>query len=85
MRKRVLTVTGLVLILCVLPPLGQPRPAFASSFIVNTTDDSSDGICNSTHCSLREAITAANNNLGIDYIHVIIPEDESSSGMITWI
>lgn len=30
------------------------------TFIVNTTSDANDGECNQTHCSLREAIIAAN-------------------------
>jgi CSLREA domain-containing protein len=51
----------------------QPRPAFASTFIVNTTEDSTDGTCNATHCTLREAIEDANSNIGGDYIHVLIP------------
>ncbi|HUW97034.1 MAG TPA: CSLREA domain-containing protein, partial [Anaerolineae bacterium] len=76
MRKCVLTATGLALLLCVLSPLGQPRPAFAF-FIVNTTDDSTyDGTCDATHCTLREALTLANSSPGGDYIHVIIPEDD---------
>lgn len=31
-----------------------------SEFIVNSNDDSDDGVCDGTHCSLREAILAAN-------------------------
>jgi CSLREA domain-containing protein len=76
MKKHRLVMTGLALALCLLLPLGQPRPAFASSYVVNTTDDSNDGTCDSTHCSLREAIVAANNHTGDDYIHVIIPQDD---------
>jgi CSLREA domain-containing protein len=34
-----------------------------SEFIVNSNDDSDDGVCNSAHCSLREAILAANANV----------------------
>jgi len=30
------------------------------TYTVNTTDDANDGICDSTHCSLREAMFAAN-------------------------
>src|SRR5262245_25020437 len=32
-----------------------------ATFTVNSTNDVDDGICNSAHCSLREAINAANN------------------------
>lgn len=32
------------------------------TYIINTTDDVDDGTCNETHCSLREAINAANSD-----------------------
>lgn len=35
-------------------------PATAQVFTVNTTVDADDGVCNSDHCSLREAMQAAN-------------------------
>lgn len=38
------------------------------TFTVNSTNDVSDGVCDATHCSLREAITAANANVGTDTI-----------------
>jgi CSLREA domain-containing protein len=37
-------------------------------FTVNTTDDTDDGVCSATHCSLREAISAANAAPGTDSI-----------------
>jgi len=41
----------------------RPAPhAEAAAFTVNTTDDVDDGTCEGTHCSLREAINAANAN-----------------------
>ncbi|MEM7347732.1 MAG: Calx-beta domain-containing protein, partial [Chloroflexota bacterium] len=40
---------------------------------VNTTDDSDDGSCDTTHCTLREAINSANNNPGLDTILFNIP------------
>jgi CSLREA domain-containing protein len=43
------------------------------TFTVNTTNDVNDGSCNITHCSLREAILAANSNPGLDLIHFNIP------------
>jgi CSLREA domain-containing protein len=51
------------------------RPAKAASFVVNTTDDMDDGVCSATHCSLREAINAANANPGPDEISFDIPGD----------
>ena len=35
---------------------------------VNTIDDTDDGACDASHCSLREAINAVNNNVGADVI-----------------
>ena len=54
----------------------QPRPIFErledrlvpSTFTVNSADDSDDGSCDASHCSLREAITASNANDGADTI-----------------
>jgi CSLREA domain-containing protein len=76
MRKYRWAVMTLILVLGLLAPAGHVRRAQASSYIVNTTDDSDDGTCDSTHCTLREAITKANSHTGSDYIHVVIPEDD---------
>ncbi|MGE0104066.1 MAG: FG-GAP-like repeat-containing protein [Blastocatellales bacterium] len=38
------------------------------TFTVNSTDDQNDGTCDAAHCSLREAILAANANQGLDQI-----------------
>jgi len=46
----------------------QPSPAFAATYIVNSVGDVDDGVCNASHCSLREAINAANANPGPDTI-----------------
>ncbi len=40
--------------------LAVPGSARGATFPVNSTDDLDDGTCNVTHCSLREAINAAN-------------------------
>ncbi len=45
----------------------------ADTFTVNSTDDVTDGVCNSTHCSLREAIVAANVAPGTNRIIFNIP------------
>lgn len=47
----------------------------ADTFIVNSTNDVDDGICDQTHCSLREAIHGANNHRGSDLIAFDIPGD----------
>ncbi len=41
------------------------QPAYASALVVNATDDIDDGVCNVSHCSLREAMNTANGN-GVD-------------------
>lgn len=51
-----------------LAAFGFPAPAEASTFIVNTRDSDDDGVCNDRHCSLHEAIDAANANDGPDTI-----------------
>lgn len=45
-----------------------PASAEAATFVVNTSDDVDDGVCDATHCSLREAIKAANASPGPDTI-----------------
>ena len=42
-------------------------------WIVNTANDADDGTCNAAHCSLREALRSANNNVGPDSIIFNIP------------
>jgi CSLREA domain-containing protein len=48
-----------------------------TGFTVNTTDDTDDTICNAAHCSLREAIIAANNSNTVVLINFDIPADDS--------
>jgi CSLREA domain-containing protein len=74
MRKHRLVITGLALLVSL--PLLAREPASVLGFtyyIVNTTDDSSDGSCDSTHCTLREAITSANSDGGNSIIIFDIP------------
>jgi CSLREA domain-containing protein len=49
-------------------PLAAPATAAPATFVVNTLDDVNDGACNASHCSLREAITAANATVDADRI-----------------
>ena len=44
--------------------------AHAAVFNVNTTVDANDGVCSVGHCTLREAIQAAQNNVGVDTINL---------------
>ncbi|MEZ4767081.1 MAG: CSLREA domain-containing protein [Caldilineales bacterium] len=52
---------------------GAAQAPLAATFTVNTTDDNDDGVCNAAHCSLREAINAANAAPGTDTIAFNIP------------
>jgi CSLREA domain-containing protein len=49
--------------------------AEAATFTVNTADDAYDGACTAGHCSLREAIDAANDAADTDTIRFGIPGD----------
>ncbi|HBL25630.1 MAG TPA: hypothetical protein DD490_02215 [Acidobacteria bacterium] len=65
MRYRVLNVQ--ITALALLAALGTVIPATAKVFIPTTTNDTSDGTCD-LDCSLRDAITAANQSPGFDAI-----------------
>ncbi len=61
----------LLFALGILVPLvlsGGTSQAASTTFTVNSSDDVNDGTCDATHCSLREAINAANVNPGTDTI-----------------
>ncbi len=46
-----------------------PKQAvYAEGFTVNSTNDADDGTCDGSHCSLREAIDAANGSGTVDTI-----------------
>jgi CSLREA domain-containing protein len=47
--------------------------AIPATLVVNTTDDSDDGYCLPAHCSLREAINAANASSDASTINFTIP------------
>jgi len=53
-------------------PLARKAPT-PTYLVVNTTDDTDDGACTAGHCSLREAIRAANDHPGPDTIAFNIP------------
>jgi CSLREA domain-containing protein len=55
-----------------------PLPAYAATFTVTSSDDANDGACDVAHCSLREAILAANAAAGKDLITFAV-----GSGAIT--
>ncbi|MFN2317904.1 MAG: right-handed parallel beta-helix repeat-containing protein, partial [Gemmatimonadales bacterium] len=49
-------------------------------WLVNNTDDASDGACTWTHCSLREALTAANATPALDTILLGTPAAAPAGG-----
>jgi CSLREA domain-containing protein len=51
-----------------MPQTPTPSPILTTALIVNATDDTDDGSCDSSHCSLREAINTANKRPGPDTI-----------------
>ena len=57
--------------------IGLCLPTFSAAatgaVTVNTTDDVDDGVCDDSHCSLREAILATNATPGSDVISFQIP------------
>ena len=66
--KRLLMIVSILMLGLTVIPTHKPQAALAIPYTVNSTDDVNDGVCNSTHCSLREAILAANANPGADTI-----------------
>ena len=62
MKRRALVFVPALLFFGLAPLAAQ------TTFTVNSTDDVDDGMCDGTHCSLREAIDAANANPGADII-----------------
>jgi CSLREA domain-containing protein len=49
-----------------------------TTLVVNTTDDNDNGACLAAHCSLREAINAANANADASTINFNIPATDSN-------
>ncbi|MBN1217951.1 MAG: CSLREA domain-containing protein [Anaerolineae bacterium] len=71
MKHKRVSIVALILALA-LALLPSGRTAQAAVYTVNSTNDVDDGTCDGTHCSLREAINAANSG-GIDDIRFNIP------------
>ncbi len=57
-------VAGLVALMISMPAANSPAYGVSDLLTVNATDDMDDGSCDSQHCSLREAILAANGREG---------------------
>jgi CSLREA domain-containing protein len=72
-NNRIRKVAGVAAVLDRSPAQPTPTQAQAATFTVNSANDVNDSVCNETHCSLREAINAANANPGKDTIAFKIP------------
>jgi CSLREA domain-containing protein len=89
MRRFVLVTTGLALLLCLVAPptsaVREPNRALQPpDYIVSSTADPGlDGTCDTTECTLREAITAANFNTGTSNIAFSIPPSDSGCNSST--
>jgi CSLREA domain-containing protein len=70
---RLLRPAGLVVVAFLALALFRVTSAQTSAFTVNTTNDLVIGLCDIEHCSLREAILAANAAPGPDAINFSIP------------
>jgi len=55
------------IVITIFPDRGV-SPVYAAALSVNSSNDLDDGTCDASHCSLREAIDAANSNSGSDTI-----------------
>jgi len=73
MSKREYLLRAITLACLFFVLLAFPTSVAASTFVVNAADDLDDGSCDDSHCSLREAINAANANPGADSITFNIP------------
>jgi CSLREA domain-containing protein len=65
-----ITLAAIVLVFILFRP---SQAASNGTYTVNTTTDTDDGTCDGTHCSLREAINAANAAAGADTITFTLP------------
>ena len=81
MRRRL--IAAILVLALLLAPLPVGQAAGVATLIVNSADDSDDTKCNSGHCTLREAINAANANPGADTIHFAIPSSDPNCSKTT--
>jgi|GEM_PF-2274265 CSLREA domain-containing protein len=59
-RRTTITVAIAAITAILLVLIWSAPTTAAGPFVVNVTDDTSDGVCDVTHCSLRDAIEAVN-------------------------
>jgi CSLREA domain-containing protein len=80
-RKRFWIMAPVLALLLALVPVGHT--AEAATHTVNSANDVDDTKCNSSHCSLREAIHAANANPGTDTIDFTIHASDPNCDALT--
>jgi hypothetical protein len=92
MKKRLLMITGVALLLCLVTPttsaLRDPNWSLqGADYVVDSTKDPGDGFCDATDCTLHEAMDAANTDSGVSNIAFNIPKSDggynSSTGVWT--
>ena len=77
-RQHVSQVTGLIVLMVLMTVIGPglrvggDTMAEAATFTVTSANDVDDGTCDATHCSLREAVNAANAASGADLFRFAI-------------
>ena len=71
-------VAPILVVLTTAIALAAAASASAATFGVNTQDDVGDGLCDAAHCSLRDAIEAANATAGVDEISARHRDDHSA-------
>ena len=80
-RHLLVAAAAAVLLLATLVASQAAVQAAATTFTVNSANDVDDGTCDVTHCSLREAINAANASVETDTVAFLIPS--SDPGFVT--
>ena len=86
LRIALLTPVLVALVLLADAPSQTALATPTTTFIVNTTEDTDDFTCDAMHCSFREAIDAANSNVGAETIAFSIPGSDADcdgSGVCT--
>ncbi len=75
MKRGTLVLLGTVLFVLISPQAADSAALFqtTATYTVTSADDTNDGACDASHCSLREAVAAANASPGTDTIAFNLP------------
>ncbi|MBI5668553.1 MAG: choice-of-anchor D domain-containing protein [Chloroflexi bacterium] len=69
--------TLLLLVFCLAVLLAPGQVLRAATFVITTDEDTDDGLCDTNHCTLREAVAAAESSPGPDTISFNIDSAEA--------